>query len=240
MAMILPEILLFNIVESALKHLADDVQAAQNNSTTSFLYRIFNGIKDEKHDYYKEALDLFGRKKDHPRKIRSRLFFDAQEANIPTIHITMPQEQNAEDHNSIGVGEDPEDTFIDQGAGEHTPNRTRFFNSTFHVIVTSDNHREVMIIYHTIKAVFISALSEINIAGLENPKLSGQDIRPKEDIVPRNVFMRGMGISSSYEVTVPRFFNPTTINEIILNPGTPINPNPSQSGIQGQVTLDDN
>lgn len=238
MAIIVPEIVLFNVVEGLLKHVKQDIADNAADETNSFLYRILQGVKDRKHDYYVEAKNLFSREEDNPRAIRTRMFFDAQEANIPTVHITMPQEQYAQNENSIGVGEDPKDTWYNSATNEITPSRERHFDTTFHVIITSDNHREVLIIYHVVKSLMIAALSEINLMGLEDPKLGGQDIRPKEDIVPPHIFMRGVSVNVSYDVTVPRFFPEELIRQLIIT-GVPVDPSQPTNGIQSQVTLDD-
>lgn len=237
MAIVIPEILLFNLISGIIKHVESDLAQHAADEQNSFLGRILNGIKDHKHDYFVEAKTLFTRKVDNPRAVRTRLFFDAQEANIPTIHITMPQENSGE--NSLGAGESHE-FYSDDIHNTVSPERERRFDTNFHVIITSDNHREVLIIYHVIRAMLVSALSEVDIAGLENPKLGGQDIRPKEDIVPRNIYMRGISIQCSYQVEVPRFFDAQKISQLIINPGTPIDPSNPTSGIQSQVTLGDN
>lgn len=237
MAINIPEILLYNLISGIVKHIKIDIENHIGTPETSFLGIILKDIKDHKHDYYVEAVDIFSRKEDHPRALRVRLFFDAKEANIPTIHITMPQEN--EGNNSLGAGES-DINYIDELDKTISPERERRFDTTFNAIITSDNHREVLIIYHVIRAMLVSALSEINIAGLENPKLGGQDIRLQEDIIPRNIYMRGISIGCSYEVEVPRFFSSKMISQLIINPGTPIDPNKPDMGLQSQVTLDNN
>ena len=237
MSIVVPEILLFNLITGIIKHVETDLTTHAPDPENSFLGRILMGIKDHKHDYFEEAKVLFTRKNDNPRAIRTRLFFDAKEANIPTIHITMPQETSGA--NSLGAGESHE-YYEDDVHGTVSPERERRFDTNFHVIVTSDNHREVLIIYHVVRAMLVSALSEVDIAGLENPKLGGQDIRPQENIVPRNIYMRGISIQCSYQVEVPRFFDAQKITQLIINPGTPIDPSNPTDGIQSQVTLGDN
>lgn len=233
MAIIIPEIVLFNLTQGILNFIASDIETAPDPSK-SYLARILEGVRDGKHDYLVEARNLFSRKQDNPRQVRTRLFFDAQEANIPTVHITMPSETSGED--SLGASES-EHIYADPIEGTYSPQRERRFNSTFHVIISSDNHREVLIIYHVIKSMLVSALSEVDIAGLQNPKLGGQDIRITENLVPPNIFMRGISLECSYDVEVPRFFTSEIISQIIINPGTPIDPTPSTLGIQSQVTV---
>ena len=233
MPALIPEILLYNLVRGMIKHVATDFATHQGDPENSFLGRVLMGIKDHKHDYFVEAKALFvERGDDNPRGIKTRLFFDANEAAIPTVHITMPQETTGQ--NSLGAGESGLNVYEDDTHKEFTPGRERRFDTNYHIIITSDNHREVLIMYHVIRAMMVSALSEVDIAGLENPKLGGQDIRPNENIVPRNIFMRGITLQCSYEVHVPRFFSSEQITTLIINPGQPIDPS---ADIDGEVTV---
>jgi len=223
-ATIIPEVVLYNLITGMVNHVSADLESHSTDPENSFIGRMLMGIKDHKHDYFIEAQSLFSRRDDNPRKIRTRLFFDAQEAHIPTIHVTMPQENSGQ--NSLGAGEyGHEDyTYTNSLNNEESPARERRFDTNYQILITSDNHREVLIIYHIVRGMLISALSEVNIAGLENPRLGGQDIRTNENIIPSSIFMRGISLQCSYDVLVPRFFSSQQISQLIINPGTVIVP----------------
>jgi hypothetical protein len=102
-----------------------------------------------------------------------------------------------------------------------TPSYERRFDTTFQIICTSDNHSEVLIMYHAIRAGLISIFDTISLSGLENAKISGQELKIKSDLVPENIFMRGIGIASSYEVKVPRLWSEQKIVDLFICPDQP-------------------
>lgn len=215
MAILIPELSLFRIVEGLIVHVKNDWESKSDKSTT-MIYQVFHGLLHDKKDYYSQAIDLFTRRIDHPRRVSARLFFDAERAKMPTIHITMPADSDGE--NSIGVGESGMPENMVETATQLTPMYERRFDTTFQIICTSDNHAEVLIMYHMLRAGLISIFDTISLAGLENAKMSGQELRIKSDLVPENIFMRGIGITSSYEVKVPRWWSEQKIVDIFLNP----------------------
>lgn len=215
MAVIVPELTLFKILRGMIAHVKSEYESTPDKSKT-LIYYIFNGLVDHKKDYYEQAVDLFTRKVDHPRNIEARLFFDAERSKIPTIHITMPSDDSGE--NSIGVGESGMAECMYEDDTTLTPIYSRRFDTTYQIICTSDNHSEVLIMYHLVRAVLISIFDTVSLAGLENARLSGQELRIKSDLVPEHIFMRGIGISCSYDVNVPRWWSEDKIADIFLCP----------------------
>lgn len=218
MAVTIPELTLFKIIDGLIKYIKIDWESNVDKSNT-LIHHVFNGLIHDKKNYYEQAIDLFTRKVDNPRKVDVRLFFDAERAKIPTIHITMPSDNDGE--NSIGVGEDGSPQMMLETQTTHQPMYDRRFDTTFQVICTSDNHAEVLIMYHMIRAGLISIFDTISLAGLENAKLSGQELRIKSDLVPESIFMRGIGIGCSYNVIVPRWWTEQKIIDIFLCPDGP-------------------
>lgn len=226
MAVIVPEILLYRVLESGLSLLREDAQI--NNG--KYINQLFDGVFQGKHIYGKEAINLFRRREgDDPRYVDLRLFFDANKASIPTIHITLPQEDASDDINSIGAGEDGYSTVFSEDEGVFSENKQRNFRSTFRLIITSDNHRETLIIYHTIKALLIATLPYIDIAGLRNPKLGGGEIKIDPSIIPSGIYTRAITISCYTEISVPEPFSQEIIKRLVINPGIPNVPDMSGS-----------
>ena len=209
----IPEIKIYQLVTGMLLHLKTDYDAAVDKSTT-MLYKILNGINHYKKDYYNEAIALFTRGEDDPRKIKVVQFFNAERSNMPTVHITLPQDMSGE--NSLG-GEASE--VDEETVGADTYHRARMerrFDSLYHIVITSDNAAEVVLMYHTIRAMLISAFDTISLIDMENPKISGQDLNLRDYLVPSGVFARGIGLQASYEIQVPRWFNEQQLSDIII------------------------
>jgi hypothetical protein len=198
----IPEIIIANLVETVLKVIETDFNDHVEEKDT-LLYYILGDNQYKKFYFFEQAKDIFLREYNHPRKIEVRMLFDAQRASLPTIHITMPQENN--DSDGIGVDEGYEDNILNTDKTTFHKTYTRAFGVQYNIIITSDNSLEVLLIYHLLKAMLISIFDHMELSGIRNPKLSGQDLQMNSDIVPVNVFVRGVGINFMYEESIPAF-----------------------------------
>lgn len=216
---VVPETILYKLVRGLLTHVKVEYDQATDKSTT-LIYQIFYGLVEDKKNYYTEAVDLFTREITHPRSISVRKFFDAERARIPTIHITMQQELS--NNNSIGVDESSEvysHTYQDIDDKDITtiqPILSRRFDANYNLICTSDNHAETLLMYHLVRACLISIFDSISLVGLQNPRLSGQDLRLDDSNTPPHIFMRAITIASSYDVSVPRWFTQDILSDMMF------------------------
>jgi len=212
--LLIPELILYNTIDNVLNLIRDDFQNKSNEKDT-ILYKIFNGTREGVFDFYKQSKVIFLQKNDSPRKLEVCMFFNSERAAVPTIHINLPQESSGED--GIGIDEgfaSPHYSF--EGNTKYTPTYTRRFDSMYHAIVTSDNTMEVILIYHFLRYIMISIFDHISLSGLENPKLSGQDLNIYSEIIPENVFIRGLGISFSYDVKALSLFDKDMVKNLIF------------------------
>lgn len=204
----LPQITLYNIIQGALTLIKADYIS---KGTESILYQVFDGASHVKKDFLQEAIALFTRTPEDVRDVRVRMFYDAEKASIPTIHITLNQDMVGQ--NSIGVDEGS--AVKSYADGSTAPIYMKRFDTNYLIICTSDNHAEVMMMYDLLRAVLISIFDSISILGLENPKISGQDIRLNENITPPHIFARAISVSCEYEIKVPRWWSNQEIFEIV-------------------------
>lgn len=212
MAVISPEIVLFN----TLSNLLDKIEAdwnANTDKTKTILSRILEGLSLGNYDLYVEAQAIFLKAKDDPRKLEVRSFFDAERAPIPTIHINLPSEKPGQD--GIGIDEGFADTIYDDIALENVPVYTRRFDTQHGIVITSENSWEVITIYLIIKACLVALFDHLQISCLENPKLSGSDLQINETLVPKPVFARIIRLDSSHDMQVASLFSRQTIQDII-------------------------
>lgn len=224
--MTLPEVQIKKILDGVLLAIRKDTIANNLTPNNSFLYRLLSGNVAEKWNYYTQGLDIFNRTSDHPRLLETRLFFDRSRAAIPTVHITLPNLQGAND--GIGFDEGYVDNFESQ-AGiapnivyTSVPVYTRGFQTTYHLIITSDNAFEVLTIYHVLKAGLIGNIESFEYYGLRNVKFSGQDLQIDDRLVPPGIFSRGIGLNLFYEMEVPTFRSLPNVSDITPITGTPI------------------
>jgi hypothetical protein len=211
----IPEILLFNIIKAILQTIREDLANNIDEKNTLF-YKLFYGTKfnDINLDFYANAKDIFSRDKSHPRYLDLRMFFNADRAEIPTIHLNLPSESDI--GGGIGVDAGYNGTNYDPINKTIFQNHTRSFNSVYNIIITSDNSDEVLIIYHALKAFMVSMLDIIDLNGLRNPKLGGADLQINPELIPPHVFIRAISLNCFYELTVPSLIKEKIIRKIRL------------------------
>lgn len=201
---LIPETKILEIIETVLL-IVEQNYLETTDKTKTFLYQIFGTNQIGKYNFLEQSIDLFTRGNDSPRKIETRMMFDAKRASLPTIHISMPQESNAAEGNGIGVDENYQEDIADLENRTITKTYTRMFDAQYHAIITSDNSLEVLCIYHLLKSALIGMFDNIELQGIRNPKISGQDLQLNSDLIPPHIFIRGIGINCSYEQTIPIF-----------------------------------
>jgi len=219
MAMIIPEVVLLDIMEGLLTEVKLDYNRHGNKNDT-LLYHFFGGMVNHKMDYFEQAVDLFvGRGEGNPRRIRTRMFFDAEKANIPTVHITNPSDGDGS--NSIGVGEGSCDPTVDEVNGIITPIYSRRFSASYNIVCTSDNASECLLMYNFIRAMLISVFDTLSIAGLENVRITGNELSINPALVPNHLFMKSINLGCEYQIDVPRMFDQRIINKLVFD-GLPV------------------
>ena len=220
MGILIPEITLYNLLEGTFEAIRVDFDKHIDEKDT-LLYAYFGGLPvyKNKYDWFVQAKDLFLREEDHPRKIETAMFFDSERARMPTVHITLPGEQSSSDGIGVDAGYQP--AVIDDKDLTFQHTHTRGFEAQYQILITSDNTLEVQLLYNFIRGMLISIFDKVDLAGLMNPKLSGQDLRLDSEIVPEHVFVRGLGIHTQYEITVPEYFDQKMILKI-LEGGKPV------------------
>ena len=223
MALYIPEIKIYEIVAGCFQAVKEDFHQ-QTNEKDTILWQYFGDLPvfEGKFDWWNNAKDLFLREYDHPRRIETEMYFNGERAKMPTVHITLPQESSQ--GNGIGVDTGYQPEVWNDATLEYNFTNTRMFDTQYHAIITSDNTLEVQLIYHFLRAMLITLFKEVDLSGIRNPKLSGQDLQINTELVPEHIFMRGLGINFQYEVTVPQLKNHKLITSIIVGPGTPVIP----------------
>lgn len=223
MALYIPEIKIFQVISGCFDAVKADFHAHSNEKDT-ILYQYFGELPvfEGKFNWWENAKDLFLREYDHPRRIETEMYFNGERAKMPTVHITLPQETAGPDGIGVDTGYQPE--IWDDSSLEYAYTNTRMFDTQYHAIITSDNTLEVQLIYHLVRGMLITLLKDIDLSGMRNPKLSGQDLQINTDLVPEHIFMRGIGINFQYEVTVPQLKDHKLITGIILGSGKPVDP----------------
>lgn len=206
----IPEIVVYKILKAGLITVKENFSQKPENET--FLYRLYNGVSLEKNDLYEQAKDLFLRDDTHDRFVDIRMYFDSQRASIPTIHINLETEQEIESGLGIGSGNymnlnNEKQQYYHNEDGSYNEINERRYDANYGLVCTSDNHNEVLIMYHYLRCVITSIHSALALSGFENLKTSGMQLQINENLVPEGIFSRNLPLSFSYINRVPVLFD---------------------------------
>lgn len=209
---VVPEIRMKQIIDRFLNLIELNYQSNITTPTNSWIYKVYGTMQSGNYKYFDEAINIFTKRGDDPRKIATRLMFDRTRAGVPTIHITLPQESP----NGNGIGFDPnyEEPIFNDTDGTYQMNYTRGFKTKYNLMITSSNDFEVLVIYTILKAIIIGSVDILDNNGLRNIQISGNDLMMNNETTPQVVYMRALQIEFMYDFTVP------TIDE--LNFGTSV------------------
>lgn len=196
----IPEFTLLEALQKGLDFVKLDYDQAADKSQT-YLHRTLSSIAIERYNLLDQGKKVFLAEEDDPRKIKVDLMYNMDVDRVPSIYITLPSEQNGQ--NGMGVDEGYQEDIWNDTDKTRVPVFTRRLNTTYSIMIVSDNSNEVVMIYHFIRALIISLHSHLNLMGIENISLGGQDIQLNSDVVPKHLFMRAITINMQYETSAP-------------------------------------
>jgi len=209
----MPELKLQKIIDVLIDKLRDDYNSATGDKSQSVLYRIFGTLEYGNYNLLENAVRLFVTDRDDPNTLKTRMMYDRERASLPTIHVTVPNEQSgvsdgigldAGYNSNAGIGETP--TTMSE-----TYNRT--FGSKFNLIITGRNSYEVIVIFYVLKILLYNNIDSLEYNGFRNAKIYGGDLKINDQIMPV-AYMRILILDSFYELEIPKFGQINIVNNI--------------------------
>lgn len=195
----LPELRLKKICDALLNFLRSDLKACilKKEEERSYLYALFHeeGVTSHLYKNYEDAKEIFLRNKENAKYLEVRANFDRTRANIPTIHIIVPQE--SEGIKSLA------DAYGDFYKPRNVDILSRGYNSNFGIVVTSDNLTECLLITYILRALLIGSQGDLEAIGFKNTSFNMQDIQVRPELLPSNMYVKGIIMNSTYEETFP-------------------------------------
>lgn len=205
-AILLPEVVIYNALDSIVKMLRKDIKDNEADETESILYRILGVDCDgvpiimNRVNFYKQAKALI-MKVDN---LKIYIGYNLEASKMICMHILLPSEQGKTE---IGNGEGYQED-LEYNAEEELISTQQYVNQTFdsnyQIMITSDNSQEVMLWYHVLKSLFLLILDHLELKGLRNMRLSGGDIMFQDDIVPVTINHKVLNLSFTYDHTVAK------------------------------------
>lgn len=210
----IPEIRLKSLIDAIFQKVRDDYVDA-SDKTITVLYRMFNGLVFGKYDFLENAVSIFTSAIDDPRTIDTRLMYDSNRASIPTVHITIPNQQPGV---SDGIGLD-DGYNTNEGIGAEPTAVTESYNRTlgskFNLVITGSSTFEVLLIYYVLFICLYNNIESLEINGFRNPKIYGQEMKINSTLIP-NAYARILVLDSFFELKIPKFGEVDIVNSVTL------------------------
>lgn len=212
---IMPEVIIYNALESIVKYVRKDLTENKDNEKASILYRLLGENIDGKPimmnrwDFFKQAKKIFTNK----NNLSVNFGYNFDVANIIALHIVLPSEQAAES----AIGQDEGYNTIVDDEEMITEFFSQNFQSNYQVMITSNNSSEILTVYHVLKSMLLMIIPHLETMGLRLCKLSGNDIMFKDDLMPNGMFHKVLNISFNYELKVPQMLRKDIIRGIVFD-----------------------
>ena len=226
--MIVPEIILYHSLCSLIAYIKKDYESDLSvTKTDNILYKLLayddNGIslKMYNFDYYQQAVSLFvsNQQVNVARKLEVSVGYNTKRMSLPTIHIMLPSEQDSD--NGIGEGEGyVRDEIIEDKDGnviKKVSSYTCVFDSSYSLLLTSDNNNEVVLMYHVLKNLLFGCFKALEFRGLRNVKFGGQDLQMNTEFVPPEIYHRSLNLKFFYESVVKDFIPDDVASGLTFN-----------------------
>lgn len=224
---VVPEFIIHSTIEMLLLKVREDY-SSQTDKTKSLLAKLLDNVSFQRYDFLNQAISVICCDLDHPRYVEVDLLFNRDRNGAPTIHVMLPNETTDMRANGLGNDEgyiesDYEDGDEDSNIpGSFTSTFTRSFQSQYDIVITSDNANEIILIYHLLKALLISATDHFHLSGLRNISIGGQDIQQyaAQQMFP-GLYVRSLRLSVQYETTTLNLNSQLMANKIEVQSGIP-------------------
>jgi len=204
--MLFPEVKLYTLLENLLSLLREDYLTCigESREEESFIFRLLNGVKVKNYDFYDNAKAfLIKNQVESPRYFEIRQGFDRTRANIPTAHIMMGADNKSEaDSLGFGLGDEGVIYLEDDNVQFQS---TRNYNCRLNIVCSSDIYNETLIVYYVLRALIQTFILSFENIGLQNLKISGQDIVPHDEIFASGVYLKNIYLDCFYQETIPTF-----------------------------------
>lgn len=196
--MTIPEFILLDTFQKSINFLRFDLQNANENT---FLYKLFNTTSLQTYNFYEQLKSILARGVDEKRFLTIELMYNSEREEPPSIYISQPSEQQSSD-NAIGMGDDSQNYKLNAD-GSTTIELNRRYSATYDIVVSSDNSLEVVALYHLLKSLTVVLVPYLHSQGLQNIKISGQDLTQYSEIVPKAFYVKALRLQLDYSTLVP-------------------------------------
>jgi len=201
------------LVDGLLGWVRQDIKDNIATPEKSWLYLTFSDVALDNMNFYQQLYELiYTRKVDDSRRLLSRLMFDRDRANLPTIHVNYPTEEGRSGDNTLGMNHKVElinEMFVNYYG--------RSYTGQYELIITGSSSIEVVILYEFMDALLMAA-SDTLANNFDKFEFSGKQLMTNPEIIPHLIFFRSITISIQDRKTVRSIAQPKPVLGVDFNP----------------------
>lgn len=209
-AILMPEVIIYETLQTIVRMLRKDLIDNTENEEKTILYKLLgvdednNVLKMNLYNFFKQGKKII----EYEENLSVNFGYNQDRARIISLHIILPSEQG---EGAIGMDEGyVQDYSEEDGLQQYFTNS---FKSNYQIMITSTNSSEVNLVYNILKSMLLMLYEQLEVRGLRNPSLSGNDIVMQDDLTPIPLFHKVLNLTFFYELNVPKVL----VNEIIKN-----------------------
>jgi len=200
-----------------VKKVLDDLLAfvradLANNVLTpaeSWLYEEFYGVTLDDTEFYSQLSFMLALDDSDKRKLKTRVMFDKNRAQLPTIHVNYPAEDGRMGDNTINTGFKNSELVN----GNIVSKYSRSYVGMYDLIITGGNSLEVVMLYEFLDALLIAAADTLAY-NFDRFEFSGKQLLPNQDVIPYLIYYRAISINLQAKKTVTSLTSCKPITDI--------------------------
>lgn len=152
-----------------------------------------------KYNFFNQAKAILLRNNDKQRQLEHYIGYNLERQGMPSIHILLPTENKGKFDSIAHSEEDPRVEPDCTAEGALFAKKSTSHSAVFHLMISSDNSHEVLVIYYFLKSMFTIYSEYVGLSGLLNLTFSGQDITMQQELVPAHIFHRNLSLQFDYQ-----------------------------------------
>lgn len=201
---LLPEIVIYNTLESIIKLLRKDIEENPSSDKNTLLYKIL-GVDEEGKDIKMNITNYYIQSKKmlmKPENMSVYFGYNQKTAQGVSLHILLPSEQG-----KVGIGLDEgyieDEIFKDENKTSTQKYFTQSYDTVYQIMITGTNSLEVNLTYNIFKSMILMLAQHLELMGIRNMSLSGNDIIMQDDLAP-TFYHKVINLSFFYEHNIPQ------------------------------------
>ncbi len=191
MQLFMPEFYLRSFLLRAQSDIYNSIIADVNDN---LITKIFSGIGSS--GEFNPAVEAQGIFSPNNNPIKIMLGLNIDTANLPSAHIYLPNT----DVSFQGIGNSP--SLIRDNTNPNSPliaeNNETYYNSIYSVLLVDKNADSLILIYNTLLFMMLSYISEMELIGFMNLKISGNDFVTEQNLIPQTLYARNINFAFEY------------------------------------------